>query len=272
MNHDIRADANGPDGTISAASQYRRLPIVERMREVMRAQSIRAERTADTMAHVAEENWRLRRLLGELLRDTGFIAVLDHAGIRQIPRMLVSRIVHASQHGGPFTELETGVEASAAAQQPAELPFTTQANLPGRTSECLARMSHFRQRQVLVLMRQTSCFSEDFALALLAATPAKELVFKNHRLERDRRYVVSLLRYEHKLHKAVRIIGLLGPEHPLMLVERTLHLALGRRLLSQLAVRTWLERRTPEYINLLAKAGAGEGPRRASRRPIRVAR
>lgn len=264
--------ASGPDGTISAASQYHRLPRLDRMREVIRAQSIRAERTADTMAHVAEENWRLRRLLGELLRDTGFIAVLDQAGIRKIPCMLISRIVHATQDSGPFTELETGAKSVAAAQEQTEQAFRAPADLPGRTSECLARMSYFRQRQVLSLMHQTCCFSEDFALALLAVTPAKELILKSQSVERDRRYVASLVRYENKLHLALRIIALLGPEHPLMLVERTLHLVIGRRLLSQLAVRTWLERRIPEYIDLLVKAGVSEGPGRASRRPIRVAR
>jgi hypothetical protein len=242
------------------------------MLEVIRAQSIRAGRTADTMAHVAEENWRLRRLLGELLRDTGFIAVLDQAGIRKIPCMLISRIVHATQDSGPFTALETGAKSVAAAQEQTEQAFRAPADLPGRTSECLARMSYFRRRQVLALMHQTACFTGDFALAFLAATPAKELVHKSHNLERDGRYVASLMRYENKLHLALRIIALLGPEHPLMLVERTLHLVIGRRLLSQLAVRTWLERRTPEYIELLVKAGVSEGPGRVSRRPIRVAR
>ncbi len=272
MKHGNGGGASGPDGTISAASQYHRLPRLDRMREVIRAQSIRAGRTADTMAHVAEENWRLRRLLGELLRDTGFIAVIDQAGITQIPRMLISRIVHATQDSGPFTKLETGAKAVAAAQEQAEQASRAPANLPGRTSECLARMGCFRRRQVLALMHQTCCFSEDFALALLAVTPAKELILKNQRVERDQRYVASLGRYESKLHLALRIVGLLGPAHPLMLVERTLHLALGRLLLSQPAIRTWLEHRTPEYIDLLVKAGVSEGPGRASRRPIRVAR
>lgn len=272
MKRDIVGDPNRPDETMSVAAQYHRLPRLERMREVMRAQSIRAERTADTMAHIAEENWRLRRLLGELLRDTGFIAVLNQAAIKQIPSMLISRIVLATQDSGPLTELETGARAVAAAHEQAEQASRAPGNLPGRTSECLARMSCFRRRQVLALMHQTRCFSEDFALALLAVTPAKELILKNQRVERDQRYVASLARCENKLHIALRIIGLLGAEHPLMLVERTLHLAFGRLLLSQPAIRTWLEHRTPEYIDLLFKAGVSEGPRRASRRPIRVAR
>jgi hypothetical protein len=271
MKQDVPADTGGPDGHISVASQYCRLPRLERMREVMRAHSIRAQRTADTMAHTAEDNWRLRRLLGELLRDTGFIAVLDKAGIRQIPRMLLSRIVHATQDRGPFAGLETSAGSVTPAQEQTVHAFAPPAPLPGVTSECLARMSDFRRCRVLALMHQTGCFTGDFALAFLAASPMEELTPEFQHVARDGRHVASLIRYERKLQMAVRIIDLLAPDHPLMLVERTLHLVLGRQLLSQPAVRTWLQRRAPEYIELLVSAGATAGPARAAHRSVRVA-
>ncbi|MGF6572552.1 hypothetical protein SAMN05443245_4626 [Paraburkholderia fungorum] len=254
---------------VSKTSQYCRLPRLERMQDVMRAQCIRTKRTANAMTHVAEENRRLRRLLDDLLRDTGFISLLDEVGIKRIPSMLVSRIVHTTSEGGAVGGRQPVSTFDVPLQEQSESRFAAPDCLPERTTLCLCCMSNFRRRQVLELMRQTRCFTGDFALALLVASPAAELVTQSRSVRRDSDYVASLQRQERKLQKAVSIVGLLGPEYPLMLVERSLHLVLGRQLLSRASVRTWLATRSPEYFTSLMRLS--EGPPRASRRPIRVA-
>lgn len=271
MNQRIRPGTGDLESDVPKTSQYCRLPRLERMQEVMRAQCIRAQRTANAMTHVAEENWRLRRLLDELFRDTGFVSLLNEAGINRVPRMLVSRIVHAPTDSGAFSAREPVSTCDGPALKQSERGLEASRCLPERATHCLSCMSNFRRRQVLELMNRTCCFTGDFALALLVASPAAELITQNRTVRCDSHYVASLQRQERKLEKAVCIVGLLGPEHPFMLVERTLHLVLARQLISRASVRTWLATRSPEYLASLVQLGLSEGPTRASRRTIRVA-
>lgn len=272
MKQHTSADANRPDEHKLTASRYRRLPRRQRMHDVMREQSIRAQKTADTMARVAEQNWQLRRFLRDLLFDTGFVAALNEAGVQRIPRMLVSRIVCVAQDGGPFAALAPVQAALFAGSDASGHPFVAPEHLPHRTSDCLARMSHLRKRQVFGLMQHTRCYTGDFAMALLATTPVEEQLSNAVTAGYDSRFIASLARCERKLQISVQVSRLLGPEHPLMLVEQTIHLVFGRELVSRPLVRGWLERRAPEYINLLRKCGVADVPRRTPRRPLRVAR
>jgi hypothetical protein len=271
MNQRIRPGTGDRESDVSNTSQYCRLPRLERMQEVMRAQCIRAQRTANAMTQVAEENQRLRRLLDEFFRDTGFVSLLDEVGIKRIPRMLVSRIIHATPSSVAFAAQESVSAIDVPSHEQSARRFAAPDSLPARTTLCLNCMNPSRRHEVLELMRQTRCFTGDFALALLKASPAPELVAQSRSVRCDSHYVASLQRQERKLQKAVSIVGVLGPEHPLMLVERALHLALGRQLLSRAPVRTWLVRRSPEYVPSIVELGVGKGPKRVSRRPIRVA-
>ncbi|SDR51339.1 hypothetical protein SAMN05443245_6898 [Paraburkholderia fungorum] len=266
-----RPVAGDHQSDVSKTSRYCRLPRLERMQAVMRAQCIRIKRTANAMKHIAEGNRRLRRLLDDLLRDTGFISLLDEVGIKRIPSMLVSRIVHTTSEGGAVGGRQPVSTFDVPMQEQSESRFAAPDCLPERTTLCLSCMSNFRRRQVLELMRQTRCFTGDFALALLVASPAAELVNQSRSVRYDSDYVAGLQRQERKLQKAVSIVGLLRQEHPLMLVERTLHLVVGRQLLARAPVRTWLVRQSPEYLASIMQLGAGKGPKRVSRRPIRVA-
>jgi hypothetical protein len=248
----------------------RRLPLAQRMRNLMRRQSTDAAQTAEKMARVAENNWSLRKQLGELLRNTSFFGILNEAGIEQLPQMLVSRIACATHPDGPFG----GQTLHSAIVQSQRAPISTPpvpARLAVRTTASLARMNRFRRGEVLALMQRTSCFTGDFALALLTATPRDELADGQSALHCDARFVASLMRYERKLEAALCIIDLLAPDYPLMLVERTLHVALGRRLLALRLVGDWLRQRATFYLELLQDARATSESVRTPRRHIRVA-
>jgi hypothetical protein len=222
------------------------------------------------MARVAENNWYLRKQLGELLPHSSFLGILNEAGIEQLPQMLISRIAYATHPDGPFG----GLNLHSAIVQSRRAPMSTPpvpARLPVRTAASLARMNSFRRGKVLALMQRTDCFIGDFALALLATTPVDELADGQSALHCDARFSASLKRYERKLEIALCIIDLLAPDYPLMLVERTLHVALGRRLLTFVPVGDWLLQRAPLYLEALQDALATDESVRIPRRHMRVA-
>jgi hypothetical protein len=244
--------------------------LAQRMRTVMRQQSADAEQAAAKMARLAENNWQLRKQVGELLRDANFLGILSDSGVEQLPRMLVSRIAYATHDGEPFRRLDIAspVLQSRCARAPG-LPVP--GRLPDRTVASLARMNSFRQGKVLALMQRTGCFTGDFAIALLAATPARELADGESVIHRNSRFAANLTRYERRLEVALRVIEVLAPDYPLMLVERTLQVAFGRHLLAIGPARDWLRQRAPLSLEVLQDAGVAAEPARRPRRHIRVA-
>ncbi|PRY05996.1 recombinase family protein [Paraburkholderia sp. BL25I1N1] len=251
-------------------SKPSRPPRVRRIQLSMQQQVFKAKFLSAAMEQVAEVNRELERALSELLRHTGFVAVLADSGISVLPRLLVSRVMwaHSSRalhSNSASTDGQIGERSSGNAV------CLYPESLPRLTVNVLQRMSSARADSAMGLMNKTTCVAGDFALALLAATPDDHLrvvpagACANGRLRR------RLARQERELRDELGAIERFTATYQLELVELTLHRSLGRQLAAQSRIQTWLYNRDYRYLELLQSVAGRAGPLNTPRRVMRVA-
>ncbi|MGF6900378.1 hypothetical protein [Paraburkholderia sp. GAS348] len=158
--------------------QAARKPAGIRIREAIKEECER-QRAALARKEAADAQITLLgSILGELLSQADFVAVLEVAGFTAIPRLVQQRLqprfpetraVPAKQDTGSDTTPYKQGNAVDASEDAAAIPAGQ--TLPARTIQALGRMVPVRRTAVANLMNAVDNLTGDFAHALLAATP-----------------------------------------------------------------------------------------------------
>jgi hypothetical protein len=142
---------------------------------------------------------------------------------------------------------------------------------PRATFLLLKRLTPLRQIEAVELMCGQHNFSSGFAQAILAATPADQIVLsareQRRRNEDTTRQLARMERELTKLQtKAAQTEEAYGVDH--------LHLALASSLVSSwirtAEIAAWLHRKHPDYASHLENAAREADAARPARRPMKV--